>query len=55
MEEIRNAIRNRMAESFEFTATGNLKHFITSEDTTSSGNYIGSIEVEGKNFKIYMI
>ena len=55
LKEIEGAIKGRTSESFEYTASGGLKHFITSEQNNARGHYIGSIEVDEKLFKIYMI
>lgn len=53
-KELAEAIKARAAESFETTTSGGLKHFISSEGQ-SSGLYIGTIQIEEKDYKIYMI
>lgn len=55
LKEIEEAIKVRTSESFEYTVSGGMKHFITSEQNNAQGHYIGSTEVNGKLFKIYMI
>jgi hypothetical protein len=52
--EILEAIKQRMSDTFRITAKGNLNHLISSEGI-SEGLYIGKIDFEGKEFKIYMI
>jgi hypothetical protein len=53
-EEILKAIETRTSESFKLTVDGGLNHFISSEGK-SDGLYIGKIDYDGKEFKIYMI
>lgn len=52
--ELQEAINQRTSDSFEVKTSGNLDHFISSEGQ-SKGLYIGTIEHQGKEFKIYMI
>lgn len=52
-EELQQVIQNRTEDSFEVTVT-NLRHFISCEGK-QQGNYISTIECDGKDFEVYMI
>jgi hypothetical protein len=53
-DELLKAIMQRTTDTFECTVSGKLKHFISSEGK-KRGLYVTTIEVDDKDFKIYMI
>jgi hypothetical protein len=53
-EDLLKAIKERKSDTFECVASGELRHFISSEGK-SRGLYLYTIEVDGKEFKIFMI
>jgi hypothetical protein len=53
-EELTKAIQNRNADTFEYVTSGNLKHFVSSEGK-KRGLYVDTVDVDGKEFKIYMV
>lgn len=50
---ILEAIKNRTSESFEVKVAGRLRHFVSSEGQ-KKGMYLGTIQHDNKEFKIYM-
>ena len=53
-KEILDAIKKNGEGSFETTVSGGLKHFVSS-DSSVKGMYIETIQLDGKEYKIYMI
>jgi hypothetical protein len=53
-EDLLKAINERNSDTFECVASGELRHFISSEGE-QKGLYLYAIEVDDKDFKIYMI
>ncbi len=53
-QELLDSISTRTSDSFEVKTSGDLGHFISSEGQVK-GHYLGTIEQDGKEFKIYMI